>query len=219
MPSKWILVLLVLLTIVSILAGLATVPQQNHLIVLHSLSVGFFGSSVFYFFVVYLPERQKRKRVRTRLDKQYRSLKLEIIGLFLIVCDSQDYRNHELLLDQKEFRRYFSSDITSDMTRWDAVANGLEDYEFGFYELLYFLRMLNEEIRYAMTLIDIHDDEVDEYLKNCSQVLSRMDMVQPNNYDDTKLLCRNMWAMFTGFAFTNGGYKDNDVIQDMINKI
>lgn len=218
MPKKKILLLLVVLSFGSILAGFLTVPERNYLLVMHSLSVGFVGSSIFYFFVVYIPERQKRKRVRTRLEKQYKSIKLDCIHLFLIVSNSQDFKNRELLLNLKEFRCFFNEGISSDMTRWDAVANGLQGYEYGLNELLYFLRLLNEEIRHAMTTVDIHDEEVNAYLKHCSQVLSRMDMVQPD-YDDIKLLCRNLWGLFTGFAFTNGGYKETDVIQEMINRI
>ena len=73
------------------------------------------------------------------------------------------------------------------------------------------------KIRHAMAAIDIHDEEVTKYLKNCSQVLSRMYMIH-NDYEDIKLLCRNLWSLYTGYSFAEG-YKDTDIIQDMIDRI
>ena len=130
---------------------------------------------------------------------------------------SYPYRDRENLLDQQEFKRFFKCDVSPGMSRWDAVATGLEENEYHFREVLYHLRMLNEEIRRAMIVIDIDDEEVTGYLKNCSQVLSRMDIIQ-NDYDDIKLLCRNqLWPLYTGF--TAKGYRDTDKIQDMIDRI
>ena len=103
------------------------------------------------------------------------------------------------------------------MDRWHAVANGLQRNEYHLREVLYYLRMLNEEIRHAMTAIDIDDEGVTGYLTHYSQVLSRMDMIE-NDYDDIKLLCRHLWSFYTGFSFVKG-YPDTDVIQDMIDRI
>lgn len=155
--------------------------------------------------------------MKIRLQEQYRSIKLHIIDLLLMLSHSQSYQYRENLLNQQEFRRYFKCRVSSDMDRWDAVANGLLNNEYHFQEVLYYLRMLNEEIRHAMTAIDIRDEEVTEYLMHCSQVLSRMDMIQ-NDYDDIKPLCRNLWSLYTGFSPIEG-YQDIDVIQDMIDRI
>ena len=217
MPEKKVLLILCILTVVSIVISLVTVEKGNYVSILNAICVGFFGSSIFYFFVVYLPERQKRKRVRNRLQEQYTSLKLEGIDLILMLSNSQSYQDREKLLDQQEFRRFFNEDVSPSMTRWHALANGLQENEYHFRELLYYLRMINDEIRYAMTTIDIHDEEVNKYLKNCSQVLSRLDILW-HDYDDIKLLCRNLWSLYTGFSFVEG-YKDRDVIQEMINRI
>ena len=217
MPENKVLFVLVLLAVLSVFSSFATVPQSEYLSVLHALSVGFFGSSIFYLFVVYIPERRKRNRVRTRLQEQYKSIKLDGIGLMLMLSRSQPYRDREKLLDLKEFRKFFEEPVEPNMSRWACFANGLQDNEYHLRELLYYLRMLNDEIQYAMTTIDIHDEEVIKFLKNCSQVLSRMDMIQPD-YDDVKLLCRNLWSLYTGFDFVEG-QRETDIIQDMIDRI
>ena len=215
-PEKTVLIVLVVLLVASIMAGLGT---SSHVAVIHSLSAGLLSSSIFYFCVVYIPERQKRKRVRTSLQKQYRSIKLDIIDLILMLSNSQfyPYRHRENLLDQQEFKRFFKCAVSPDMDRWHAVANGLQRNEYHLREVLYYLRMLNEEIRHAMTAIDIDDEGVTGYLTHYSQVLSRMDMIE-NDHDDIKLLCRHPWSFYTGFSFVKG-YPDTDVIQDMIDRI
>ena len=102
--EKTVLIGLFVLSLVNIMAGLATNSWAS---VLYTLSVGFVGSFIFYLFVVYIPERQKRKRVKIRLQKQYRSIKLDIIDLLLRLSNSQFYQDRENLLDQQEFRRFF----------------------------------------------------------------------------------------------------------------
>ena len=57
-PEKKALIVLFVLSVANIMAGLAT---NSWVLVLHTLSIGFVGSCIFYFCVVYIPERQKRK--------------------------------------------------------------------------------------------------------------------------------------------------------------
>ena len=216
-PEKKALIVIGVLSVASIMAVLET---SSYVSILHGLSVGLFSSSIFYYCVVYIPERQKRKRVRIRLQEQYRSIKLDIIDLLLMLSNSQSYpyRDRENLLDQQEFKRFFKCAVSLDMDRWDAVANGLEENEYHFHELLHYLRLLNEEIRQAMIVIDIDDEEITGYLIHCSQVLSRMDIIQ-NDYEDIKLLCRNLlWPLYTGYS-SAVGYQDTDVTQDVIDRI
>ena len=124
-PEKTVLIVLFVLSVANIMAGLAT---NSYVSVLHNLSIGFVGSCIFYFCVVYIPEQQKRKRVRDGLQEQYRSIKLRVVDLLLMLSNSQSYpyRDRENLLDQKEFKRFFKCDVSPGMSRWAAVANGLQ---------------------------------------------------------------------------------------------
>ena len=159
----------------------------------------------------------KGKRARDKLREQYRSTKLNIIDLLLTLGNSQSYQDRENLLDQQEFKRFFKCAVSPDMSRWDAVASGLEENDYHFRDVLNHLHMLNDEIRRAITAIDIDNVKVTEYLSHYSQVLSRMDMIE-NDYDDIKLLCRHLWSFYTGYSFVDG-YPDTDVMQDMIDRI
>ena len=158
--------------------------------------------------------------MRTRLQGQYRTIKLDIINLLLMLSNSQSYpyRDRENLLDQQEFKRFFKCAVSPDMNRWDAVFEGLQRSEYHFREVLHYLRLLNDEIRYAMIAIDIDDEEIAGFLKNRSQSLSRMDIIQ-NDYEDIQLLCRDLlWPLYTGYSFDKG-YLNTDVMQDKTDRI
>lgn len=85
----------------------------------YAACLALFTSSVFYAVTVLLPERQRRARIKSGLNRQYQSFKKRCIDLFLIASKSQTYENRENLLDHLEFRRYFSIQLANGQTRWD----------------------------------------------------------------------------------------------------
>ena len=217
MPYKNILIVLILLTVLSLFIGFAKTPNKDYELLVNALSINFVISSVFYFLVVYIPEVQRRHRVFRSIDKSYREFKLSCIHTFLILSNSQEYRQREILLDQDEFRRYFSNMNTQNRDRWGAVMGGIEENGYYLREVLYELRMLNEEIRYVRNNIDIYDEEVFDFLNRLSQIISRMDATTPD-YEDIKSFSRFLWELFSGWSFGEG-YRKSDLIKDMIDRI
>ena len=122
-----------------------------------------------------------------------------------------------MLLDQEEFKRYFKNNNSNNENRWDAVANGIQDNEYYLNEILYELRVLNDEIKFVRSNIDIHDEEVFQFLNNLSQIIHRMESTKPE-YDDIKSFCRFLWEIFTGWSIIDG-YRKTDIIADMIGRI
>ena len=217
MPDKKIIWFLIVATVVCFLAGAATTPDKNYALLINALSVGFVISAIFYFIVVYLPESQKRNRVYRSMERQYRLFKSSCISTFLILSDSQEYPHSEMLLDQEGFRRYFKNNNAKNENRWDAVANGIQGNEYYLNEILYELRVLNDEIKFVRSNIEIHDEEVFSFLSQLSQVIHRMESTKPE-YDDIKSFCRFLWEIFTGWSFIDG-YRKTDLIEDMIERI
>ena len=217
MLDRKLIIFILSLTAVSLFAGIATVPNKNYYSVIHALSVGFVISSIFFFIVVYLPATQKRNRIVRSFDNQYFQFKKACISTFLIVSKSQEYQNREVLHNHEEFRRYFSNYVTDDQTRWDAIANGIQDNEYYLNELLYELRILNDEIRFVRSNIDIHDDEVFDFLNRLSQIIHRMESTQPE-YEDIKSFCRFLWELFSGSRHSSDSEK-KDLVLDMINRV
>jgi hypothetical protein len=202
---------------VCLMVGARTTPNRDYIQLLNALSVGFVISAAFYFLVVYLPESQKRSRIYRGMEKQYRLFKKSCIDTFLILSCSQEYQHREMLLDQEEFRRYFKNYNANNENRWDAVANGIQNNEYYLNEILYELRMLNDEIKFVRNNIDIHDEEVFQFLKNLSQIIHRMESTKPE-YDDIKSFCRFLWEIFSGWSFIDG-YRKTDIIAEMIGHI
>jgi hypothetical protein len=99
------------LTGLSLLGFTFVDSKENVNDVLHSIFVALLASAAFYAGTVAIPEIQRRRRIRTSLRRQYRSFKKSCIDLFLIASKSQEYENRDNLLDQEEFKRYFSNRI------------------------------------------------------------------------------------------------------------
>ncbi len=217
MPERKIIWILVLTLVVFSILSVTTVPNNNYYSLINSFSVGFVISIIFYFIVVYLPENQRKARIYRSMDQQYRVFKESCISTFLILSDSQEYEHRENLLNQEEFRRYFKNNNDQNENRWDAVANGIQNNEFYLNEIIYELRMLNEEIKFIRSSVNIHDEEVFQFLKRLSHMIHRMESTKPD-YDDIKSFCGFLWSLFTGWSFIEG-YRKTDIVTEMIERI
>jgi hypothetical protein len=207
---------ILLFTGIGIVLSLYTAPDANYSSVVHSFSVGFVISAIFYFIVVYLPEKQRREMVHKSLRSQYKQFKLECISTFLILSDSQEYETKETLLDLVEFRRYFKNSNKNGEVRWDAVANAIQSNDYYLKDIIYHLRMLNEEIRFTRSTVNLNDQEVFDFLNQLSQAIVRIESTK-REYDDIKSFCGFLWPIFTGWNWVEG-YSDTDVIKDMIGR-
>jgi hypothetical protein len=217
MPDKIVIGFLVIATLICTLIGIVTTPDSNYALLVNALSIGFVISAIFYFIVVYLPENQKRNRVCKSMDRQYQMFKLSCIATFLILSDSQEYQNREMLLNQEEFRRYFKNNNTNNVNRWHLVANKIQENQYYLNEIIYELKLLNDEIKFIRSSIDIYDDEVFTFLNHLSQIINRMEATKPE-YDEIKSFCRFLWEIFTGWSFIDG-YRETDLIEEMISRI
>ena len=216
MLDKKLTILLIFLTLIFLAIGITTVDSIGYGSMINSLSVGFVVSSIFYFLVVYMPEYKRRKMLHESLKSQYLQFKISCINTFLIISNSQEYSDKEELLNLTEFRRYFKKENKNGENRWGAVANSLQDSEYYLREVIYYLQMLNEEIRYTRNSINLNDPEVFEFLNRLSQLIARMESTE-REYDDIKSLCGFLWSIFTGWDWAKG-YSESDIIKDIIGR-
>lgn len=216
MLDKKLTILLIFLTLIFLAIGITTVDSNGYGSMINSLSVGFVVSSIFYFLVVYMPEYKRRKMLHESLKSQYLQFKISCINTFLIISNSQEHSDREELLNLTEFRRYFKKENKNGENRWDAVANSLQDSEYYLREVIYYLQMLNEEIRYTRNSINLNDPEVFEFLNRLSQLIARMESTE-REYDDIKSLCGFLWSIFTGWDWAKG-YSESDIIKDIIGR-
>lgn len=216
MLDKKLDIILVFLTLIFLTIGLITVDSNGYESMLHSLSLGFVVSSIFYFLVVYIPEYKRKKMLHESLKSQYLQFKISCINTFLIISNSQEHSDREELLNLSEFRHYFKSENKNGENRWYAVANSLQESEYYLKEVIYYLQMLNEEIRYTRNVINLNDPEVFEFLNRLSQLIARMESTE-RKYDDIKSLCGFLWSIFTGWDWAKG-YSESDIIKDIIGR-
>ena len=183
-----ITIALVVLAAVALISGFFSAPEPEAKNVLHTVSMGFVVSTLFYFIVVWVPGCRQKRRLRRHLQKQYDAFRLECIHHFLIanVSSQQHYptrQEKEELLQKKEFYRFFRTvKLNEDgKTRWDVVLDNLHDDETSglLKDILLELDILRENIIYVLNHVDIHNDEVFEFLQQFSHIILCIKDVDP----------------------------------------
>lgn len=203
--------------VAALIVGILTVPNKDYMSIMHSISIGFVLSAIFYNVVVYLPESRRKKMICSAFAEQYNQFRSNCISTFLILSNSQEYQQRENLLDKYEFQRYFKSNNASGKNRWDEVANAIQSNQFYLRELVYELRMFNEEIKYIRNTVYLGDSEAFNFLNRLSQAIHRYELTQPE-YDDIKSFCGFLWSLFTGWNFVDG-YENREYIEKMLEKV
>jgi len=184
--------------------------------VIFSLSVGSAVSILFYFLIVWYPERRKRKILRESLKQNYYRFRLSTIGILLHSSDHCcDSHLQQKLNDPKEFRKYFQEDVTGSGERWYDVQNNLEECHLQ--ELRIELEILRDELAYIISQIDISEPKTLDFFKNLSKYVYRMKQ-KSLEYDDVKSLSGFLWEIFANWDFSTG-YVEEDIIEKMIQKI
>ncbi|GAA0322244.1 hypothetical protein [Psychrobacter aestuarii] len=216
MLDKKITTILNILTLIFLAIAVKTVDGIGYDSMLYSLSMGFIVSYIFYFLVVYIPEYKRRKILRESLESQYLQFKKSCIDVFLIISESQEFSNKEELLYLSKFRNYFNKENKNGEIRWGVIVNCLQENEYYLKEIIYYLQMLNEEIKYTRYSVSLSDPEVFEFLNRLSQLIARMKSTE-RDYDDIKSFCGFLWSIFTGWDWTKG-YSESDIIKDIIGR-
>ncbi len=216
MISRRHLVFIVLVSFVCMCIAAATVANGDCKAIAYDLSVGFIVSAIFYWIVVYLPESNRKKIIHSGLKEQYDCFRKSCISNFLVLSSSQNYPHRDALLDQEEFRRYFKNNNDKGESRWDAVVNGLQANDYYLREIVYELRMLNDEIRFVRSTLNIKDIEVYEFLGRLSRAIVRMESTT-QGHDDIKSFCRFLWEIFAGWNWVDG-YSKANIIQEMLGR-
>jgi hypothetical protein len=180
---------------------------------MHDIAVGVIVSLFIYFLVVWLPERDKHRRVRRNLRLQYDSFKEGCIRVFLFAmkgnCDSAVIDG---LKDREQFMRFFKAPSSPEQCRWDAVANGLHAEYIKM--LIVEFEIFIAEVRFTLAVVDVENQEVLAYMNDLANILYRARNCSPD-YDSVDSLLSLMWSVFAGWSFIDG-YVKKDVIAEMI---
>jgi hypothetical protein len=181
--------------------------------IIFDLSVGILAGVFMFFLVVRVPEYTKRRRLRANLSSTYEAFKQECIVVYLgCVMSSYPAGLPRELSERKRFREFFKEQHTHDQTKWDAVANGLNEHRLK--TLIVELEVLMHEIQFTLGSADVQDQGAFRFFKKLSQVLYRSKN-WTTDYDDVKAMLGFLWSVHTGWSWMDG-YPETDPVADMI---
>ena len=184
--------------------------------IIYDLSVGAMITLIFFFLVVWIPDYQRRQRLKKSLEIHYKDFRKDCIQIMLLVADgSYSVDVPETLMEQDKFRDYFHEKVATGRERWHELWNNFNDAHLR--ELAMYMGLFQDEISFVLNNTDIPKDEPFEFLKQLSIAISSMKGVTLD-YDELKPFARFLWSLFTGWDFSTG-YPKEDVVKKMIDAI
>lgn len=187
----------------------------------YGLALSIIAASVFYVFQVYLPERRRRKIIKSHFEKIYNEIKEVIIFEFLVAIGRQDKKVNELMTFEW-FKHFFSEPSGEPMQdNWHRVLNTYESNRLYFSDLCKELSQLKSEISFLINNLEISDENSLSFFSRLSGELERVKSIWENKdeYDcDYKIFWRFLYELFSWWDCVNW-QRETDIIKDMINKI
>lgn len=183
---------------------------------LYDIGMGGVVSLIFYWLLVWLPDHQKRQRLKRSLAAQYIAFKKDCISTILSTIRlAYTIDDRDELLDQDHFKEYFKEKVTDSQERWHVFLNKLDEYHLN--ELIDSMKIFRDELQFTLNNADIPNDESFEFLKRLSRLISSLENTTLD-YDSTKRLSGVLWTIFTGWDLITG-YRDHDIVEKTIRSI
>jgi hypothetical protein len=191
--------------------------------VLAGILIGGIISFLFYFLVVFVPERRKRLIIKSNLRKVYRNIKRDILWQ-IVFASIQGGRSDlttsveqvDKLMGIEAFKAAFAHGREA-TEGFYAFENQMSQDTYEFRQIILNLQILSKQIDYVLHNYPIQDQNVFDFFKRLEAFLMRIQHLTPG-YDESKALCQFIWEIFAGFNFVEGdrGY---DIIEKMIHDI
>ena len=198
----------------ALMASLGRLSHPN--IIAFNLAAGYLASAFFWFLVVYLPERSRRRVLRLNIDRSYRQFKESTIRVLLWASiGTHDLDLAKELCDPRRFKAFFDANRSE---HWYAALNGLEAEPIRMSELVLELEIFADEVGYVLNAVAIQDADVHRMLKMLKEHVYRLNHSSVYTADQVKYAGQFLWEVL---AFWNAieGYQDRDFIQDAINTL
>lgn len=180
-----------------------------------SVGTGLFTGLVIWLFAIYLPERNRRKILRTHMTAYYQNFRRRVIRT--LRRPIQDVAPDEEELDNyKKFRAFFGA---NESKYWLTAISFLRSNQYYIHEILHEMEVFCREAEHVRNNFDIQDPEVHIFLGNIVNVMLQYKSRQIDyDSDDLKPFMRLLWSIFTQWDHLSGQHKE-DPIQLMIDKI
>lgn len=181
----------------------------------NDILIGVIVSFIFYYIVVYFPNKKRESIIKKYYKKRIDSFKVESIEILLSTLNEgfyiDDNIKRENLLIVGNFRSFFKEKTSPTTERWDDVANGLEKNKEKVFEIIGQLKTLEEESRFILNKLEINDDRVYYFLKEVSKITHNYKEYNEDG-DDLKSIMSLLWQIFAGWDWISG-YSEKDIFQ------
>lgn len=192
-----------------------------------SFLIGGLISFLFYFLVIHIPERKKRRIIKVNLKQQYANVK-EAILHEIISASRKGGRTDLKRVDSDTIKRLLTTD------GFREAFEGGEEGDEGFYafqnymskedvpeyrEIIINLQVLSKEIDYVLHNCPIKDEKIFGFFKRLQGLLILLENRSIGLYqDEEERLSGFIWEVFSGYSGIEGdrGY---DIVEKMIEEI
>jgi hypothetical protein len=184
--------------------------------IIFNLSSGMLISIWFYFLVVYLPERLRKKRIKNHFILQYTEFKRNLIRHILGSC-KRTYSSNlpKQLMVPEVFKTYFKENVIDGQNRWHVFLNNID--ETLLLDIFNEFEAFKEATFYLLNNVEVADEEVFACLHRINTIAVTLKSVKIDE-DSLKQLSRLLWEILAGFSWIEG-YRDYDYFEKMFNKI
>jgi len=184
----------------------------------YNISIAIIAASIFYIFIVFIPEQKRKAIIKSNFEEQSIYFKKECIFLFLSALgESSSGDLLEKLCKLDEFKKYFKEKYDNYPDKWHKVWENMNDYLLE--DLLIQLGILKDEVHFVINNTEIYDKKVLSFFKVISQYAYSFQIRGVDlEYERKKELLSFLWELFSGWSFSEG-YKKEDIVGIMIEKI
>lgn len=167
--------------------------------VVANLSGSLFVSIVFWLLIVDWPEMKNRSAIRDSLNTAFKNFRNEIRWALLGASGPCTLETTEDTRDPEVFRSYFEETVQGSQSRWDVTLDELQKGGLYLRKIYAAFDAISDEISYALHRTvprsrEAHD-RMREFLTFVYQFKAAYVPGQPLEFDDTKWLGRELWAL------------------------
>jgi len=222
------LIIVVIFSIIIILISKIFYQKYDLTNLLYDISISIISAFIFYIFQVYIPQKNRNNIIINNFKERYKIFKQDSIEIFLSLY--QEYSKDKIdqieknnlkdkLLEAKNFKDFFKQNSKiPKQNKWDSVCNAINyNNKYNIDRFLFLTEIFKNDVDFLINNSEIHNKEVFNFLRRLSDAIYDLKNINYND-DIAKQLEVFVWPFFSGWNFVDG-YKDENPIDQMINKI
>lgn len=197
-------------------AGLYFLPKDS---AFYGVLQSYFAGSVFWMFVVVIPEIRQKRAVHVFMVNRYKEFRLSLIEIFLQAAGAWEFERAEKLLEPEKFREFFSKKVDPNKVDLLQVAeSGMDGCPTFFGDIKVHFKHFIDEIDFAMLKIVSSDTWMFEELNFLRRRLYDLFNLSCYKADPSKYLGQFFWNTL-GWWNEVYGDRPNDWIAEAIEKL